>query len=159
MDMRARWRTRTSYARREGNGNPLQYSCLVHYHPWGHKKSDTTEWLTYTHARRTAHARAPQGDRWASRHRMLCKTPTADLRAQGREWLQEGLTGRQSSGHSGRLGWSEGRRWVDRVLEGNVERLFFLIFCLPVRVEKGLENQSKNKSREVTEKLFCINSA
>ena len=39
----------------EGNGNPLQYSCLenlhgqrslVGYSPWGHKESDTTEWLT-----------------------------------------------------------------------------------------------------------------
>ena len=33
----------------EGNGNPLQYSCLessmVGYSPWGHKESDTTEWL------------------------------------------------------------------------------------------------------------------
>ena len=36
----------------EGNGNPLQYSCLekshgwrslVSYSPWGHKESDTTE--------------------------------------------------------------------------------------------------------------------
>ena len=38
----------------EGNGNPLQYSCLenpmdrgrrsiVGYSPWGHKESDTTE--------------------------------------------------------------------------------------------------------------------
>ena len=34
----------------EGNGNPLQYSCLENsmdrcYSPWGHKESDTTEWL------------------------------------------------------------------------------------------------------------------
>ena len=43
----------------EGNGNPLQYSCLenpmdgeshgrrnlVGYSPWGHKESDTTEQL------------------------------------------------------------------------------------------------------------------
>ena len=40
---------------REGNGNPLQYSCLensmdrgvwqvtVHYNPWGHEALDTTE--------------------------------------------------------------------------------------------------------------------
>ena len=35
----------------EGNGNPLQYSCLensmdggaMDYHPWGHKESDMTE--------------------------------------------------------------------------------------------------------------------
>ena len=32
----------------EGNGNPLQYSCLENsmdrsYSPWGHKESDTTE--------------------------------------------------------------------------------------------------------------------
>ena len=41
----------------EGNGNPLQYSCLenpmerslVSYSPWGLKESDTTEQLTYTH--------------------------------------------------------------------------------------------------------------
>ena len=38
-----------------GHGNPLQYSCLenphgrrtlVGYSPWGHKESDTTEWLS-----------------------------------------------------------------------------------------------------------------
>ena len=30
-----------------GNSNPLQYSCLEsHGRPWGHKGSDTTEWLT-----------------------------------------------------------------------------------------------------------------
>ena len=38
----------------EGNGNPLQYSCLEKFHrwrslvvysPWGHKESDTTERL------------------------------------------------------------------------------------------------------------------
>ena len=33
-----------------GNGNPLQYSCLENLHgqrsPWGHKESDTTEWLS-----------------------------------------------------------------------------------------------------------------
>ena len=41
----------------EGNGNPLQYSCLENsrqrslagYSPWGHKELDTTEWLTHTH--------------------------------------------------------------------------------------------------------------
>ena len=42
----------------EGNGSPLQYSCLenfmdreaclVGYSLWGHKESDTTEWLTHT---------------------------------------------------------------------------------------------------------------
>ena len=41
----------------EGNGNPLQYSCLENphgqrsltgYSPWGHKESDTTERLTFT---------------------------------------------------------------------------------------------------------------
>ena len=39
----------------EGNGNPLQYSCLENphgqrnlagYSPWGLKVSDTTEWLS-----------------------------------------------------------------------------------------------------------------
>ena len=35
----------------EGNGNPLQYSCLENsmnrgYSPWGRKELDTTEWLT-----------------------------------------------------------------------------------------------------------------
>ena len=40
----------------EGNGNPLQYSCLENsmdggawwptYSPWGHRESDRTEWLT-----------------------------------------------------------------------------------------------------------------
>ena len=32
----------------EGNGNPLQYSCLensVGYNPWGHKESDTSKRL------------------------------------------------------------------------------------------------------------------
>ena len=41
----------------EGNGNPLQYSCLenshgqrslVGYSPWGRKETDTTEGLTHT---------------------------------------------------------------------------------------------------------------
>ena len=40
-----------------GNGNPLQYSCLenpmvggalVGYSSWGHKESDTTEWLHFS---------------------------------------------------------------------------------------------------------------
>ena len=40
----------------EGNGNPLQYSCLEKFHrwrslvgysPWGHKESDTTERLHF----------------------------------------------------------------------------------------------------------------
>ena len=31
----------------EGNGNPLQYSCLVGYSPRGHKQSDTTEWFHF----------------------------------------------------------------------------------------------------------------
>ena len=39
----------------EGHRNPLQYSCLENFHvqrslegysPWGHKESDTTEWLS-----------------------------------------------------------------------------------------------------------------
>ena len=41
---------------REGNGNPLQYSCLENFHglrslvgysPWGRKESDTTEQLHF----------------------------------------------------------------------------------------------------------------
>ena len=34
----------------EGNGNPLQYSCLENSidRPWDHKKSDTAEQLTHT---------------------------------------------------------------------------------------------------------------
>ena len=34
----------------ERNHYPLQYSCLENYmdSPWGHKESDTTEWLTLT---------------------------------------------------------------------------------------------------------------
>ena len=41
----------------EGNGNPLQYSCLENphgqrslagYSPWGHRESDMTEKLTHT---------------------------------------------------------------------------------------------------------------
>ena len=39
----------------EGNGNPLQYSCLemdmrrlVSYRSWGHKESDMTGQLTHT---------------------------------------------------------------------------------------------------------------
>ena len=37
----------------EGNGNPLQYSCLENpmdrgaWCPWGHKESDMTEWLHF----------------------------------------------------------------------------------------------------------------
>ena len=43
----------------EGNGNPLQYSCLeksqgsrslVGYSPWGRKESDTTEQLHFTYS-------------------------------------------------------------------------------------------------------------
>ena len=44
---------------REGNGNPLRYSCLENskdrgawraiYSPWGRKESDTTERLIHTH--------------------------------------------------------------------------------------------------------------
>ena len=43
---------------REGNGNPLQYSCLenfsgqrslVGYNPWDGKQLDTSEWLTHSH--------------------------------------------------------------------------------------------------------------
>ena len=41
----------------EGNGNPLQYSCLGNamdrnlegYSPWSHKESDTTEQLNNNH--------------------------------------------------------------------------------------------------------------
>ena len=38
----------------EGNGNPLQYSCLENsmdrgYSSWGCKESDMTEWLTLSH--------------------------------------------------------------------------------------------------------------
>ena len=42
----------------EGNGNPLQYSCLENpmnrgmwqaYNPWGHEESDMTEWLHFTY--------------------------------------------------------------------------------------------------------------
>ena len=45
---------------------PLQYSCLKNsmdrgawqalYGPWGHKKLDTTEWLTHTHTHTHTHA-------------------------------------------------------------------------------------------------------
>ena len=47
---------------REGNGNPLQYSCLENPHgqrslmghsPWGRKESDTTEWLNWTNPSQT----------------------------------------------------------------------------------------------------------
>ena len=38
----------------EGNGNPLQYSCLENpmdggtaYHPWDCRESDMTEWLSF----------------------------------------------------------------------------------------------------------------
>ena len=33
----------------EGNGNPLQYSCLVGRSPWGHKELGMTERLTLTY--------------------------------------------------------------------------------------------------------------
>ena len=48
----------------EGNGNPLQYSCLensMDRGAWrvtvygGHKESDTTEWLTHTHTHTHTH--------------------------------------------------------------------------------------------------------
>ena len=48
----------------EGNGYPLQYSCLGESHgqrslegysPWGHKESDTTEPLTHTHTHTHTH--------------------------------------------------------------------------------------------------------
>ena len=44
-----------SYTLGDGTGSPLQYYCLENsmdsgtwrtYSPWGHKESDTTEWLT-----------------------------------------------------------------------------------------------------------------
>ena len=50
----------------EGNGNPLQYSCLENsmdrgslagYRPWDHKESETTEWLTH-----------PQPSLWSNSH-------------------------------------------------------------------------------------------
>ena len=48
----------------EGNGNPLQYSCLENpmdrgalWAPWGRKESDTTERLTHTQER-TQHSKA-----------------------------------------------------------------------------------------------------
>ena len=49
----------------EGNGNPLQYSCLenphgqrslVGYSPWDHKEWDRTEWL-HTHTHTHTHTR------------------------------------------------------------------------------------------------------
>ena len=38
---------RSERSPREGNGYPLQYSCLENSvdRPWGHEESDTTEWL------------------------------------------------------------------------------------------------------------------
>ena len=51
----------------EGNGNPLQYSCLENpqgqrsladYNPWGHKESDMTEQLSM-HALSTYYAPRP----------------------------------------------------------------------------------------------------
>ena len=48
------------------NGNPLQYSCLKNphgqrslacYSPWGHKETDTTEWL-HKHSTRLLHNRS-----------------------------------------------------------------------------------------------------
>ena len=36
----------------EGNGNPLQYSSLAGYSPWGHKESGTTEQLTFSDMQR-----------------------------------------------------------------------------------------------------------
>ena len=47
----------SSYSNREGDGTPLQYSCLenpmdagawlVGFSPWGHEESDTTEQLHF----------------------------------------------------------------------------------------------------------------
>ena len=42
----------------EGNGNPLQYPCLENlmvggaWCPWGHKESETTEWLHFTYVKK-----------------------------------------------------------------------------------------------------------
>ena len=46
----------------ERNVNPLQYSCLENpmdrgapsYSPWGHKESDTTEWLLFCHLKKNS---------------------------------------------------------------------------------------------------------
>ena len=35
----------------EGHGNPLQYSCLKSYSPWGPKELDMTERLTLLHTK------------------------------------------------------------------------------------------------------------
>ena len=48
----------------EGHGNPLRYSCMENpmdgetwYIPWGHRESDTTEWLHFRAVKRvTLHA-------------------------------------------------------------------------------------------------------
>ena len=40
------------YVSKEGNGHSFQYPCLnnsMGHSPWGHKESDTTEWLTHIH--------------------------------------------------------------------------------------------------------------
>ena len=44
------WMSGSGSSLGEGNGCPLQYSCLENsmgYSPWAHKESDTTEWLTH----------------------------------------------------------------------------------------------------------------
>ena len=47
---------------RRGHGHPLQYSCLKNsrgqrslagYSPWGHKESDSTEWLSLSNSSKT----------------------------------------------------------------------------------------------------------
>ena len=68
-----------------GNGNPLQYSCLENFMdggawcPWGHKESDTTEWLnTYTESEHKVSLKQEAKWIWES-PRTLAIAPVGDI--------------------------------------------------------------------------------
>ena len=68
-----------------GNGNPLQYSCLENFMdggawcPWGHKESDTTDWLnTYTESEHKVSLKQEAKWIWES-PRTLAIAPLGDI--------------------------------------------------------------------------------
>jgi len=117
----------------EGNGNPLQYSCLEKSHGWGnlagytvhggHKESDTTEKL---HSKGQA---CPVSHHWSPERTLSCKAQTP------RE---------SSSSHN----YSIQRRWQN----SNSPRPFPSIpDCRSYRQPKGLDH-----SGDLTPAEICI---
>ena len=75
---------------RGGNGNLLQYSCLVGYSPCSHKESDTSERLTtHTHTHmfrgRWKHRSGNFGSPW--KHSLACCSPWSRKELDTTEWL------------------------------------------------------------------------